>query len=149
MAQKKSWRIETDPELKWLRRELIAIDPALRKELQRANKEAVRPIAEDARVRYSKLYNEPTGASSLTIRPLASQTRAQVAMGKDREPQLFGQEFGGDQPQFPAWRGNQRRAGYFFYPAVREGADELLKRYRDEILPGVTRKAFPETVAVI
>ena len=26
---------------------------------------------------------------------------------------------------------------------------ELLKRYRDEILPGVTRKAFPETVAVI
>lgn len=37
----------------------------------------------------------------------------------------FGAEFGALQyKQFPMWRGNDDRAGYFFWPAIREFRDE-------------------------
>jgi hypothetical protein len=152
------------------RRDLKVAGDGLDKRLQRTLKEAVAPIARDAQQRYDRLH--PTalrrrtpgrrpGRGRRSIRALATQRRAQVAMGGKKAPYVLGQEFGSLQGprkrQFPVarrvtwgtprWRGGggQHTAseGNFFTPAVQVGVQALGPKI-ERMLDGLFREAYPK-----
>jgi hypothetical protein len=130
-----------------LAKDLRAIDPKLAKELQKTNKEAAGKVAQAAKSAYSGRHRQRSGKGASSIRPLATQTRAQVALGGARAPYMLGQEFGSAQgpnkQQFPPYSGNGPSAGYFFYPAVRAEADKLTETYA-KALDQVIKPVFPD-----
>ena len=138
-----SMRIDVEG-LKDFRRQLrTAGDGRYSKELQRINKAAVQDIASAARRRYSSHYTSKRGKHVGSIRALASQRRAQVAIGGPKAPGALGQEFGSNSlPQFKAWRGSDSKAGYFLWPAIRSGIGQARQEYEAE-LDKLLRKAFP------
>lgn len=112
-----------------LRRDLRALDAALPKELQKLNKRAAETVAEQARASYTRRYRQQSGTGAGSIRALATQTKAQVALGSARAPYMLGQEFGSTRyQQFPPYNSGQ---GEFFYPAVREASSDLPDTYAD------------------
>ena len=133
--------------LQQLSRDLKAIDPKLGKELQKVNKAAVETAAKAARSAYSGLHRQRSGKGVKSIRALASQTRAQVALGSSSAPYMLGQEFGSHQgphkQQFPGYRGNGSEAGYFFYPAIRDEAEKLTETYT-KALDHLIKPVFPD-----
>lgn len=126
------------------RRELKALSKELPKELQKLNKAAVEPIARDAQRRYGEIYTDRSGKSRRSIRALASQTRAQVALGRSSLLHLPGQEFGsfGGPHKEQFVRPPTDGSGRFFYPAIREGLTRLLDEYV-RALDKLGRRAFP------
>lgn len=75
-----------------------------------------------------------------TIRALASQTRATVALGSARVPWALGANFGSlKYTQFPGL-GNPDHA---LYAAIEEKQQDVIKTYGD-MLDTLTKKAFPE-----
>lgn len=110
-----------------LRRDLKAIEAQLPKELQRLNKRAAETVVPKAQAAYAARYQQRSGAGAGSIRALATQTKAQVAMGSARAPYMVGQEFGSNRwHQFPPYNNGQ---GEFFYPAVRAAARDLPDTY--------------------
>ena len=92
-----------------------------------------RPIAADAKKPL------PQGASRAArggsgsqrgIRSTARQGATVLSIGSARYPYLQGQEWGsGHYPQFPSWRPAPYKGslGYFFWPAIEEGAEEVAR----------------------
>lgn len=63
-----------------------ALPPAFPRDLQKANKGGANLIAEETRRRYERRYTRRSGRGARSIRALATQTRAQVALGSQRVP---------------------------------------------------------------
>lgn len=112
-----------------LRRDLRRASKEAPKLIQRANKTVAEGVAHEARSKYIARYRSGPGASS--IRPLGSQARAQVALGRPRLPYVVGQNFGSLQgprkKQFPP----VRRPDYFLYSTVDERREQTRREYFD------------------
>ena len=80
--------------MKEFRADLRGLDKALLKELQKENKLVANEVAGHARAAYTGMHKQFSGRGASSIRGLASQTRAQVAIGSARAPYMLGQEFG-------------------------------------------------------
>lgn len=126
--------------LKELRRDLKALDAegAYKAQLRDAGKQAAEVVAEEARNRARRgavtlagTRASMGGAAIASIRSLAGQTRATVALGKASIPYAGGWEFGsgGANRQFPA----RRQGGYNLYPAIEDKREEVIKVYSREI----------------
>lgn len=158
--------------LREFRTELRNVSRDLPKELQKENKAIAQEVAGKARTAYQSLYQQRSGRGAASIRGLANQTRAQVAIGSARAPYVLGQEFGANQRQAvagfrgsynygPGARGSSARRssmrqfpaykpsptgrggeGYFTYPTIRRMVPAIRMRYGSAI-DRVTAKAFP------
>jgi hypothetical protein len=128
--------------LKELRRDLrrLADDGHWRPRLRETNLRAAGIIASDARSRALSRSSPRMGSvASGTIRPLAAQTKAYVAVGLASVPWTMGHEFGSARYlQFPA----VRKGGYNVFPAVAERTDDVIDVY-GRLLDDVAREAFP------
>ena len=105
------------------RRDLRSLDRKYRAGLDRELKRAAQPIARAARAAYRRIHPRRAGGkgSQRGIRAAGGAAGVRVVLGGSRYPYLLGQEWGGRQPQFPA----PARGGYFFWPAIRDGADDV------------------------
>ena len=108
------------------RRDLRKLGREYRAGLDRELKRAATPIAKQAKRTYRRIHPRRRGGrgSQRGIRAAAGGGRVRVILGGSKYPYLLGQEWGGRQPQFPP----ATREGYFFWPAIRDGADELTER---------------------
>src|SRR5688500_1337954 len=118
--------------LKELRRDLKALDAegSYKAELRDAGKKAAEVVAEEARSRarrgattISGTHASMGGAAIASIRSLAGQTRATVALGKASIAHAGGWEFGsgGAHRQFP----RKKTGGYNLYPAIADKREEV------------------------
>lgn len=133
--------------LREFRRELKKLDGRFPKELRAINKRAADMIVPPARrnagaSRPNQAGGTARGGSKLvgTVRALASQSRAHVAMGGARVPWARGTEWGssGRYRQFPA----RSSDGYVLYPAVKEMLPAIRAAYGD-MVDQLLREAFP------
>lgn len=130
------------------RRELKAAGAEMPRALQKVNKAQATKVVYGARRLYeSSGYRPRTKRTQRRgLRALASQTRAQVALGAATVPWAAGQEFGsrGRFPQFMRGvsRGGRGARGNFFYPAIRAARPRLEDEYLDA-LDALSRRAFP------
>lgn len=134
--------------LRELRKALKELDPKWPKGLREVNKRAAEVVVPEARTRASQVRTNvkgnPTRAGSAvvgSIRALASQTRAQVAMGGARLPHAGGFDWGssGRFKQFPA----ANKEGYILWPAAK-AKEEVIVAYYLKMLDDLTQDAFPE-----
>jgi hypothetical protein len=150
--------------LRELRAELKRIGPEWPKEMRTANLEAAEIVARKARRNAPQGPHEGGGRVQplvSSVRALASQTRAYVAIGGARAPHAQVLEFGGTIPrrgQDPLLREQQRRshrsyaraglavtpvrAQPYLYRAIASERDEVVEVY-SEALDRLTRRAFP------
>ena len=136
----------TIPGLRAFRRDLARLDKDLRREMDRDLRGAAQPIAADAKIRYRRLHQRRgrSKGSQRGIRASGGTRGAVVHLGAARFPYLQGQEFGSDRlARFTPRSGDSGRAGHFFYPAIRGGADRVLKDLEDR-LGRLSRRAFPD-----
>lgn len=134
------FRIEADPTFKEFRRQLREVNNDLGKELQKANKRIATEVGKRARSKYERRYPGGRGRGARSIRGLATQTRAQVALGGKKTPYVVGQNFGSKRfPQFPP----KRDPDHFLYETVGSMNDEIEDMYTDAV-DDLTRQAFPE-----
>lgn len=126
--------------LKELRRDLKALDAegSYKAELRDAGKKAAEVVAEETRQRARRgattiagTHASMGGAAIGSIRSLAGQTRATVALGKASIPYAGGWEFGsgGAHRQFP----RKKQDGYNLYPAIKDKRNEVIEVYSREI----------------
>ena len=133
--------------LRELRKALKELDPAWGKELQKTNKRAAALVVPTAQSRAGQvrtnLVGNPTRLGSrgiATIRPLASQSRAQIAMGGARAPWAGGHEWGSTRyRQFPP----KTHEGNILWGAAKSHEEQIVEVYGD-MLDDLTREAFPE-----
>lgn len=138
--------------LRELRSALRALDATLPRELRAVNKRVVEQvILPEARRRAQQTRTNIAGGPArlgskglATLRALATQGRAQVALGSARVPWAAGQEWGSTGKNAKA-RMFPRAAehGLILYPVVREKQAEIIDAYT-EMLDKLTRRAFPE-----
>lgn len=118
--------------LKELRSELRKIDKRLPRELQKGNKEAAKSVLPKVR------RGAPVGATgrlAKSVRPLATQRRAQVGVGFERRVPYAGViNFG--------WAAHNIRPQEFIYRGINKSTRELLKAYA-KMIDRLTKKAFP------
>lgn len=109
--------------LSQFRRDLRKLGREYRAGLDRELKRAAQPIANAAKKTYRTIHPRRRGGkgSQRGIRATAGGGRVRVVLGGSRYPYLLGQEWGGSQPQFP----EVKRGGYFFWPAIVDGVDDL------------------------
>ena len=115
------------------RRDLRAMGPEFRKGLDNELRKTVKPIADEAKKRYRRIYSKRRGGKGTQrgIRHSAGGGRVRVIIGSARYPYLLGQEWGSDRfPQFPpaTQRKPPHERGYFFWPSVVAGREDLTKR---------------------
>lgn len=140
--------------LKELRRELRKIDAELPKEIKRINKFVAEQIVlPGARRRGAMPRRNVAGGqarigakAAASIRALAQQGKAGVAMGGARFPWIPGSEWGSTgrnrrARMFPQRSGVSK--GFILYPAVREKEADIREAYA-EMLDDLLRQAFPE-----
>lgn len=119
--------------LRELRNELRAIDGRMQRELQKANKRAAADvIVPAARHLAEGRHNPKWGHEAIgTIRALATQTRAQVALGSAKVTWAAGHEFGSIKyKQFPPSIG-YKAGGYALYAAIDQEQEQLVGVYGD------------------
>lgn len=157
MAEPNAIRVEG---LRELRSALRSVDKALPKNLQVENKAFAQEVAGVVRGVYQGQHPAQSGRGAASIRGLASQSSASIALGSARAPYMLGQEFGANQRaslggrrygvaggrarsikkssmrQFPRYvpsdsgRGGR---GYFMYPTLRARLPRLQQRYLEAI----------------
>lgn len=111
------------------------------KAIRLANKSVAEMIVGPARARMGGHTPRAGSRAAGTIRALASQTRAQIALGRANVPHAIGHEFGSIRyHQFPPWSG---RTGYAVYPTIRAMRQQITDTYLDAIAEA-TQEAFPE-----
>ena len=126
--------------LRELRRDLAALDSegAYKERLKAAGKRVATIVSDEARASAARGATTLSGtratmggAAIASIRPLAGQTRATVALGKAALPYAGGWEFGshGGHRQFPAAKAD----GYNLYPAIKRKRSEVISAYTREI----------------
>lgn len=130
--------------LRELKRELKKLEGAFPKELQRANKRVTRDIIVPAAVSNAEGRSNPKwGHEAIdTIRALATQEKAQVALGSARVKWAAGENFGSNRfKQFPPSKG-YRQGDYALYEAIGQKQAESLNEWV-ESLDGLLSRAFP------
>lgn len=128
--------------LKQLRKDLLAVDKALVKELGQAYKKIGDMIVTEASARAAGLG----GVAAKSAQALASTARAtdvSIRIKGETYPYALGAEFGGSQPQFKPWRGNGPDAGYFLYPTIRDDSQKILDGFL-EAFDKASKLAFPK-----
>jgi len=125
-----------------LRRELKKLDDAgLIDALKDLNFEIASKVVQNAQRRASTRQQSSAAQSLKAGRQAAKSV---VTGGGAKKPFFGGAEFGSIRfPQFPAWQGNGRDAGYFLFPAIRSMEDEIVEMYGDEV-EKITARAFPD-----
>lgn len=130
--------------LKELRAALRAIDGTLPRELQRTNKRAAADVIVPAARRLAESRTNPRWGhlAVASIRALASQTRAQVALGSQKVRWAAGENFGSFKyHQFPPSKG-YRAGDYALYESIDREQAALIATYTDlletliDTLPG-------------
>ena len=137
--------------LREFRTAIRRVGPDMPKALQQENKAVAGEVAGQARAAYVSVYTSRSGRGAGSIRGLATQTRAQVAIGGARTPYMLGLEFGSNRfPQFRPWSGPAPRGrgsrGKFLYPALRAALPGLVQRYAQAI-DKVAARAFGGSTA--
>lgn len=139
--------------LRELSRELRALDPALPKQLQQALKRvAGEVVVPGARAMAASASNPKWGSRAVnTIRALASQQRAQVAVGSQAVPWAAGHNFGSAHTritngrhstnQFPPTKGF-RGGDYALYETIEQRQPQILATVVDEI-DGLLTRTWP------
>lgn len=111
----------------------------LPKELQKVNKAFAADVAGDVRSKYTLAHPSRSGRGAQSIRALASQTRAQVAIGSARASYVLGQNFGSHQgPRKKQFR-PVRKPDYFLYRTLEQRDKDLRDDY-DELLEGLVHR---------
>ncbi len=125
---------------------LKAVDAELPRALKVGYKEIADKVATDARASFAARGGVAPKVAS-TVRALAQQSGASVAMGDSAHPYSMGAEFGGRRSpttqQFQPWRGSGANAGYSLFPAIRTGRDHM-EQQLGELFDTLMRKAFPD-----
>ena len=132
------------------RRDIRRMGKEAKRDLDRTMRGLAAPIAEDARRRYRRLHPRGRGRSKQSTRAIRARSTARgsaVLLGSRQKPWLQGQEFGSNQlqrfyPRSPNAPGGGSM-GWFFYPAIRAGADEAV-RLGDDVFRDLARRYFPE-----
>lgn len=136
--------------LRELSRELKALDPALPKQLQQALKRVAGEIVvPGARGLAAGRTNPKWGSRAInTIRALATQQRAQVAVGSQAVPWAAGHNFGSAHTritngrhstnQFPPTKG-YRGGDYALYETIEQRQPQILETVTDELDNLLTR----------
>lgn len=143
--------------LRELSRELKALDPALPKELQKALKRvATDVVVPGARATAAGQTNPRWGHAAInTLRALATQQRAQVAVGSQKVPWAAGHNFGslqqvkgnsrkgqpGNTKMFPRTKGH-RNGDYALYDTIEKRQSQILDTVTEEI-DGLLTKTWP------
>lgn len=129
-----------------LQRSLREIDRTAPRELRKVNLEAARLVANSARARARSLGGVAAKVAP-SVKASAQQRAAGVSIGNDSYPMALGAEFGAGQEtrrsrrngtyvgyrQFKPWRGNDRDAGYFLYPTIRDRMVDVIEIYTEGI----------------
>ena len=138
---------------KELRRELAKLD--LKDDLKEVNYDVAMLVVTRSRVFAFSPLQQKAAASLKAGRQMA---KAVVTGGGAKAKFFGGAEFGADRNrmrtsggrtylghnQFKAWRGSDRSAGYFLYPAIRANEAAIVEKYADE-MDKLTKRAFPDT----
>lgn len=139
--------------LRELTRELRAVDAALPKEVQKGLKRVAGEIVvPGARGLAASRTNPKWGSAAVnTIRALASQQRAQVAVGSNRIPWAAGHNFGSKHTritngrhstnQFPPTKGH-RGGDYALYETIERRQPQILDALVEEI-DGLLTRTWP------
>lgn len=144
--------------LREFQRELRAVEPKLPRELRKANKAAVTPVAAEAQSRYRALGGVNAKVAS-SIKAVAQQRSAGIEIRPTRSSRRgsppippFGPEFGGGLhgPGNPTRRGGHTtqfrphagRRGLGVYPAFRNQSDRIKDVYL-RMVDEVARGAWP------
>jgi len=135
-----------------LRKELKKLD--LTDDLKDVNKEVGEIVVRAAKFKATTRLQQKAAKSLKSGRQLR---KVVVTGGGARFPFFGGAEFGAKRNQsrvgpsgrsytghnqFEGWRGNDRNAGYFLYPAIRANEARIIEVYGDAI-ERITGKAFP------
>lgn len=145
------WAIRTTG-LRELRRELRALGPEWTPQLRQTNKAAAEIVAATGqdnlqavrrlvpRARYPRPDRQHWADLVRTMRALASQTRAQVALGTKAVPWALGENFGSrTRRQFPP----VATPDHALYKAIEQDRPRVLREYGD-MLERLTDRAFPD-----
>lgn len=136
-------------------RDLRAVYPELPKIIRQNNRKFAQRIVPLVRQRFEAYYPRPwsdrasTGDSASTIRATAGATRASIAIGGPKAPDMAGKEFGSDRfQQFAPWTGpgpgGKGSRGRFLYPTIRAEVPGLVDEYYESLMETLGR-AFPES----
>lgn len=142
-----------------LNRELRKVSRDLPVGLKEANYRVAKHITDRAELK-AKTLGPGFERAARSLSASRSGRAAQVGLGGARAPDAGGWEFGAQHNQvhnttrglmigwnqFPVWRGNQDRAGYFLYPTIRAEAAEVLEMYA-QMIDQLVARAFPDRVA--
>ena len=136
-----------------LRRDLRRMGVQYRKALDKELRAAARPIVVAAKRSYREEHPPHRGRGSRRskgsqrgIRASSGGGNVRVTLDGTRYPWLQGQEWGsGSYPQFPAATQNRPplKRGYFFWPAVVEGREDVSDRVRDAV-DRINRSTFKD-----
>lgn len=131
--------------LRELRRELKHAGDRFPKELREANKQAAEVVAPEMRRRAPRGPHEGGGRVRpivASVRALATQQRAQVAVGGVTTPHAAAWNYGGTLRRFHSTSRTRVPARPYVEPAVKAKTDEVVELYGDA-LDRITRRAFP------
>lgn len=124
------------------RRALKGAEPKVRKAIGVANKRVADVVAVAARD-LAKAQGGVAAKTAESVRALASQKSAQVALGGAAYPFAMGAEFGSlAYKQFKPWRGSDEDAGYFLYPSIRAKRDEVAEMILDAVADELEKSVF-------
>lgn len=136
-------KIIVNPPLATVRAKLRMAGNGFPKKLQQVNKEIAKEVADETRQAYSSRYQTRSGAGAKSIRALATQTNAQVAIGGGKAPYVPGQNFGSNKIRRFAPKADPDKFLYVSVAKLREDIEEKHGEMVDELMDG----AFPRTSA--
>jgi hypothetical protein len=132
-------KIIVDPPLAFFRSALRKAGAEFTKRLQKVNKSVAEDVAEGGRQEYRRTYTRRSGAGEKSIRALATQTRAQVAIGSARAPYGPGQNFGSNKLRQFAPKASPDR---FLYATVAKQEDEIRAQHM-AMVTDLMHEAYP------
>jgi hypothetical protein len=133
-----------------LRRRLKAIDDSLDDIITVANKKTADMVRAKAEAKAGSLGRPGAVRSAATMKVTQSPKFASLRLGNKATPGALGEEFGAYRNivrptrrrkqttmlgwnQFQGWRGSGQGAGYYFWPTVRDNADEIRQVHEAEL----------------
>jgi hypothetical protein len=131
--------------LRELRRDLKRAGAQFPKELRAVNLKTAEVVAAEVRRLAPKGPHQGGGTVRpivASVRALASQSRAQVAVGGARTPHAAVHNYGGTIPRFNSTARTTILPYPYIEPAIDAKTDEVLAVY-DEALDRLLRRAFP------
>jgi hypothetical protein len=133
-------KIIVNPPLNIVRAQLRQAGGDFPKRLQQTNKEVAKDVADEGRAEYKRTYTQRSGEGAKSIRALATQTKAQVAIGGAKAPYGPGQNFGSNKLKKFAPKATPDR---FLYATVDKRREEIEKQH-GEMVDDLMDEAFPK-----